>query len=127
MRVPNFVIHSPVNGQLGCFHLSAVVNSAAISVHVGVLVEFCFQLFEGVFSGGELLNCIVIAGFPGGAVIKNLPANAGDSGSILGSGRSPGNGNGNLIQCSCLENCLDRGAQWATVHGVAKSQTGPSN
>ena len=56
-------------------------------------------------------------------MVKNLPANAGDAGSIPGSGRSPGEGNGNLHQYSCLGNLMDRGALWATVHGVAKSQT----
>ena len=59
-------------------------------------------------------------------VVKNLPANVGDirdSGSIPGSGRSHGGGNGNLLQYSCLENTVDRGAWWATVHGVVKSQT----
>ena len=59
-------------------------------------------------------------GFPGGSVIKNPPANARDSGSILGSGISPGEGNGNPLQCSCLENPLDRGTWWATVHGLTK-------
>ena len=55
--------------------------------------------------------------------VKNLPANAGDAGdpgSIPGSGRSPGGRNGNLLQCSCLGNPTDRGAWWATVRGVAK-------
>ena len=64
-------------------------------------------------------------GFLGGAVLKNLPANAGDSGdvgSIPGTGRSPGVGNGNPLQYSCLRNPVDRGARWATVHGVTKSQ-----
>ena len=61
--------------------------------------------------------------FPGGSVVKNLPANAGDMGSIPGSGRSPGEGNGNTFQYSCLENPMDRGAWWAAVHGVAKSWT----
>ena len=59
-------------------------------------------------------------------VVKNLPANAGDlrdAGSIPGSGRSPGEGNGNPFQYSCLENSTDRGAWRATVHGVAKSWT----
>ena len=59
-------------------------------------------------------------------VVKNLPANAGDTrdaGSIPGSGRSPGGGYGNPLQCSCLENPMDRGAWQATVHGVTKSQT----
>ena len=56
-------------------------------------------------------------------VIKNPPANAEgmrDSGSVPGSGRSPGEGNGNLLQYSCLENPMDRGAWRAIVHGVAK-------
>ena len=66
-------------------------------------------------------------GFPGGSVIKNPPAKIGDMGSILGSGRSPGKGNGNLPQCSCLENSMYRAACWAKVHGVAKSQTGLSD
>ena len=66
-----------------------------------------------------LLNKIcVFMGFPGGA------ANAGDvrdTDSILGSGRSPGEGNGNPLQYSCLENLMDREAWWATVHRVVKS------
>ena len=61
--------------------------------------------------------------FPGSTVVKNFPANAGDVGLIPGSGRSPGIGNGNPLQYSCLENPMDRGTWWATVHGVAKSQT----
>ena len=54
------------------------------------------------------------------AVVKNPPAIAGDTGSIPGSGRSPGGGNGNPLQYSCLEDPLDRGAWWATVHGITK-------
>ena len=56
-------------------------------------------------------------------MIKNLPANAGDPGSIRGLGRSPGEGNGNPLYCSCLENPMDRGAWRAAVHGVTKSRT----
>ena len=48
-----------------------------------------------------------LKGFSGGTVVKNLPANAGDTGSIPGLGRSPGVGNGNPLQCSCLENSMD--------------------
>ena len=65
-------------------------------------------------------------GFPGGAVIKNLPANAGDTSNldlISGSGRFPGEGNGNPLQYSCLGNPMDRGGWQATVRGVTKSQT----
>ena len=58
--------------------------------------------------------------FPGGSVIKNLPANAGDVGSVPGSGRSPGEGHGNLLPHSCLENPMGRGAWQATVHGEGK-------
>ena len=58
---------------------------------------------------------------PGSSVVKKLPANAGDTGSIPGSRRSPGEGKGNPLQSSCLENPTDRGAWWATVHGVTKA------
>ena len=57
---------------------------------------------------------------------KEPACNAGDSGSVLGLGRSPGEGNGNPSRYSCLENCTDRGDWWATVHRVAKSWTGLS-
>ena len=62
-------------------------------------------------------------GFLGGSVVKNLPANAEEAGSVPGLERAPGEGNGNLFQYSCLENSMDRGAWWVTVHGVAKSGT----
>ena len=68
-------------------------------------------------------------GFPDGTVVKTLPANAGDIrdlGLIPGSGGSPGVGNGNPLQDSCLGNPKDGGAWRVTVHGVAKSQTGLS-
>ena len=61
-----------------------------------------------------------ITGFPGGTVVKNLPANSGDAGSIPGLERFPGRGNGNSSQYSCLKNSMDRGVWWATVHGLAK-------
>ena len=59
-------------------------------------------------------------GFPGGSVVKNLPATAGDGGSISGSGRSAEEGNDNPLQYSCLGNPMVRGAWWATVHRVAR-------
>ena len=55
-------------------------------------------------------------------MVENLPADAEDADSIPGSGRSPGEGNGNPLQYSCLGNLMDRGAWWATVRGVTKSQ-----
>ena len=59
--------------------------------------------------------------FSGGAVVKTPPANAGNAGLIPGSGRSPGVGNDNPLQNSCLENPMDRGAWQVTVHGVARA------
>ena len=66
---------------------------------------------------------IILWGFPGGSVVKNPPPNTGDSrdaGSIPGSGRFPGERNGNPLQYSCLRNLMDRGAWRATVHGDEK-------
>ena len=66
-------------------------------------------------------------GFPGGSDGKESACNAEDPGSILGLGRSSGEGNGNPLQYSCLGNPMDRGAWWVTVHGATKSQTPLSN
>ena len=65
--------------------------------------------------------------FPGGSEGKESACSAGDPGSIPGLGRSPGEGDDNPLQYCCLENPMDRGAWWATVHGVAKSRTGLSD
>ena len=62
-------------------------------------------------------------GFPGGSDDKEFACDAGDTGSVPGLGRSPGEGNGNTLQYSCLENSMDRGAWQATVHGIAQSWT----
>ena len=92
-------------------------------------------LSEGV--AVTLLHCEVtlfpfalLWGFPAGSVVKSLTDNAGDTrymGSIPGSGKSPGVGNSNQLQYSCLKNSMDRGAWWAAVYGVAKSLTGLSH
>ena len=66
---------------------------------------------------------IIQEDFPGGSDGKESACNAGDPGSVPGSGRSFGKGNGNPLQYSCLENFTDRGAWWVTVHGVTKSRT----
>ena len=79
---------------------------------------------------GKKLVFIKCLDFPGRAVVKNLHANAGDArdaGSVPEMGRSPGVGSDNPLQYSCLENSMDKGAWMATVHGIAKSQTGLSN
>ena len=69
----------------------------------------------------------LLSGFPGGTVVNNTSANAGDTGLIPGLGRPSGGGNGNILQYSWLENSRDRGIWQATVHGVSKSQTRLSN
>ena len=61
-----------------------------------------------------------IQGFPSDSVVKNVPDNAGDAGSVSRLGRSPGEGNSNALQYSYLGNAMDRGACWVTVHGVCK-------
>ena len=66
-------------------------------------------------------------GFPGGSDGKETACSTADLGSVLGSGRSPGEGNGNAIQSSCLENSMDGGAWRATVHEVTMSQAGLSD
>ena len=63
---------------------------------------------------------IIYGASQGGSAVNNLPTNIGDMSSIFGSGRSPGEGNGNPLQYSCLENPMDRGAWWTSVHEVAK-------
>ena len=73
-------------------------------------IQFCLQLYKNL-------------GFPGGSVVRNPPASAGAMGSIPGLGRSPGEGNGNLLRYSSLGNPMDRGAWRVTIHGVTKSQT----
>ena len=87
-------IHSRIDGRLGCFHLLAVVNSDTVN------------------------GCVKISawlGFPVGSDGKESGCNAGDLGSVRGSGRSPKEGNGYPLQYSCLENSMDRGAWWGTV------------
>ena len=81
----------------------------------GILVSYDNSVFN-VLSNLHTVFHVVL-------VVKNLPANAGDSGSMPESGRSPGEGNGNPFQYSYLENPMDRGAWQTTVHGVAKSGT----
>ena len=82
------------------------------------LVFYDIDNFEDCWS--DIWYSILSWDFPGGTVVKNVLANAGDTGSIPESGRSPGEGNGNPLQCSCLGNPKDRGAWQATIHRVTK-------
>ena len=104
------------------FHAGEYTESSEISFH-----PFHIEL-SPVTAFPHSVQCNI--GFSSGSVVKNPPAStvdAGDLGSIPGSGKSPGEGNGYPLQYSCLENSMDRGGWRATVHGVAKSQTWLSN
>ena len=91
----------------------------------------CKQVYQYYFSRFHVCinRCIntQYLGFPGGSDSKESPCNAGDPGSIPGTGRSSGEWNGNLLQYSCLENSMDRGAWQAAVYSVAKSWAQLSN
>ena len=79
--------------------------------------------FMGYWEGKILplyVTLLKLPGLSGGSAVKYLPAIAGDTGLIVGLGRSPGEENNNPLQYSCLGNPMDRGAWWATVHGVTK-------
>ena len=80
----------------------------------------CRDLGKSFQAGWIWAYAFLIRGFPGGSAVKNMLANAGDPGSIPGLARSPGEGNGSLLQCSFLGKLMDRGAWWPTVHRVLK-------
>ena len=89
-----------------------------------ILWHSAFFIVQLLFSRKFIiLHVLSTSCFPGSLDGKASANNAGDTGSIPGLGRSPGKGNGNPLQYSCLENPMDPGAWWATVHGVAKSRT----
>ena len=92
------------------------------------IAHWVFQVWTEIVKSAWWINGLKVdvttfGGFPSDSVLKNLPVNAGDLGSIPVSGRSPGGGGGNPLQCPCLENPMDRGALRATVQRVAKSRT----
>ena len=104
------------------------VNLDVVTVYVSLAVVICHCVsLDAVMNMGVSPDIMIIVyvhlGFPGGSVVKNPPINAGDMSSIPVLGRSPGGGNVNPLQYSCLKNPMDRGAWWATVHRVAKSRT----
>ena len=88
-----------------------------------VWVGLGFCVSNELPGGGDLSVCTTLQDSPGGSDGKASAYHAGDLGSLPGLGRSPGGGNGTPLQYSCLENPMDAGAWWATVHGVAKSWT----
>ena len=104
-----------------CMSLMANVTDY---LFICLLASLCC-LWRNVFSDPlPIFNYFsFIIGFPGGSEVKASVCNAGDMGLIPGSGRSPGEGKGNPLQYSCLENPMDGEAWRATVHGVSKSQT----
>ena len=111
---------------LNLFLLRYIFKKVFIRVSIVKLQAEDIQL-HGISTIQFWLAQCLLEGLLGGAlVVKNLPANAGnkrDMGPIPGSRISPGGGHGNPLQYSCLENLMDRGAWWATVHGIAKSWT----
>ena len=106
------------------FHLMSILYDLDLSHKKHILVQT-----DNTMKLSNQAKLKPAAGFPDGALVKNLPTSArdvGDKGLILESGRSPGEGNGNALLCSCQENPMDRGAWRATVHGVTESWTGLS-
>ena len=94
-------------------------NDLVLHIHISILFQILFPNMLLQFRASRVA-----------LVVKNLLANAGDvrdTGSIPGSGRSPAGRNGSALQYSCLENAMDRGAYWTTVHGFSNSQTCLSN
>ena len=86
---------------------------AVFPLHVYLYVCFFLSYYKDP-------SCVRLMGLPGSSVVKNPPSNVGEIGSIPGFGRSPGEGNGNPLQYSCLENPMDRGVWRATVHSVTR-------
>ena len=114
--------------HLTCLFINLYAGQEA-TVRTGHGTTDLFQIGKGVRQGWILSPCLfnLYAESPGGSDGKASACNAGDPGLTPGSGRSPGEGNGNPLQYCCLENPMDRGAWRATVHGVTKSRTQLSN
>ena len=115
----------------GCVH--TLISYISIRNQIYCLLLFCkhcsllYKLRIRKITGLFYLHLFLLWGFPGGLDRKESACNAGDLGFIPGLGRSPGGRNSNQLQYLCLENSMDRGAWWVTVHGIAKSQTRLSN
>ena len=113
--------HSPPRPQGSRLLHCCLYGALSVGSHISHLLPITWEtskILSTVFY--QLIRRLCCLDFPIGAVVKNLPANTEVTGSIPGFGRSPGGGNGNQMQHYCLENCMDRGAWWAAVHGVAE-------
>ena len=117
LQIHGFNTSLPIRGFTTIYNLEVGGCSFA---YIYTFTTICLLLWKfSVFV--YKIRCSIFSweSFPGGLVVKNLPASAADAGhvgSVSGSGRSPGEGNGNLLQYSCLGNPMDRGAWRATVH-----------
>ena len=109
------VNNSKVN-KIFCFYVVLLIFLKWDTLPVSSLPTLCKCKFS------TSLNLYIRASFVV-QTVKKPACNAGDLGSLPGLGRCPGEGNGNPLQCSCLENPMDRGASWAAVHGAAKNWT----
>ena len=98
------------------------INNNDLLYSTANYIQYLLITYNGKESDKRYIYLYTIHTHPGGSVVKNLPANAGDAGLIPGSGRYPGGGNGNPLQYSCLENPMNKGLWQATVHGITKNQ-----
>ena len=99
--------------------LTLLIKSTNISHSPKIHIPFSKMCFQDLWDlNPNSFKFCLLSSFPGGSEVKVSACNAGDQGSIPGSERSPGEGNGNPLQYSCLENPTDRGTWWATVHRV---------
>ena len=109
--LPSMGLHR-VDHDWGDLAAAAAAAAASFCVEISILIDSYWYRYKYRYTWD----------FPGGAVIRNMPANEADSGSTPELGRFPGGGDGKSLQYSCLENPMDKEAWWATVCGVAKSQ-----
>ena len=112
--------------SLGMWVLIFVIINYAVMNFIyyacwGIEASTCF--LRTFIHSANIEHLLRVWGFSGGSDGKESACNVGDPGLIPGSGRSSGEGNGNPLQYSCLENPMDKGSWWVTVHGVTKSQT----
>ena len=120
----NFKRYYQINFQ-NCATIQVPANKlwACVSLYLCHFQFFDIRMGEMITRWQFKLSPSFIMGFPGGSDGKESACSTGDHGSIPGLGRTPGEGNGNPLQYSCLEDPMDRGAWWAKVHGVSKSWT----